>query len=203
MNKTTHLALLLSIALLSACASTRAPDAALYDFGPLKTVPANASPLAPVSIAEPRTPAWLDGAQMIYRLAYANGQQASSYANSRWAMPPAQLFVERLKSRIAQTGGTVLPASDGALNVPVLRIEMSDFSQSFDAPNHSTVQISVRASLFQGRNLIGQKNFFKQVDAPGADAPAGAKALADGSDVLIGGMIAWLATLPSSPQAAK
>lgn len=203
MNKIMPLALLLSIALLSACASTRAPDATLYDFGPLKTAPANAAPLAPVSIAEPRTPAWLDSAQMIYRLAYANSQQAGSYANSRWAMPPAQLFVERLKSRIAQAGGTVLPASDGALNVPVLRIEVSDFSQSFDMPNHSTVQISVRASLFQGRKLIGQKNFITQRDAPGADAPAGAKALADGSDALIGDMIAWLATLPSPQQAAQ
>lgn len=193
-----RLACFLSTAALLAIAGCASPRAAVatYDFGIPKNAQPNAAALPPISIADPRTPAWLDSPQMVYRLRYANEQQANTYASNRWAMPPAQLFVERLKSRIGQAGGTVLSAGDGATNLPVLHIELNDFSQTFDAPNHSSVQVNVRASLFQGRALIAQKTFAMQAETPSADAPGGARALADASDAIIGDLLSWLAAQP-------
>jgi cholesterol transport system auxiliary component len=194
-----HLALLLfTAALLASCATSSHDSPTVYDFGGLNNVQTPVPALAPISIAEPRVPGWLDSVHMIYRLRYANDQQANSYANSRWAMPPAQLFVERLKSRIAQAGGTVLAVADGALNLPVLRIEMDDFSQIFDKPDHSVAQVSVRASVYKDGKLSAYKFFTKQLATPTADAAGGARSLADASDAIIAEITAWLAAMPTA-----
>lgn len=187
---------------LSGCA-TRTETQTLYDLGPLRSAtadsaaPAAASaPLPALSVAEVNAPAWLDSPLIFFRLSYANDQQPRPYANSRWTMPPAQLFGQRLKSRLAQAGGIVLAAADGAANVPLLRIEADDFTQSFDGPAQSGVHIAMRASVFNVRTLVAQKTFVRQAAAPSADAAGGARALAVASDALIGDMIAWLAALP-------
>jgi cholesterol transport system auxiliary component len=159
--------------------------------------------LPPISIADIGTPGWLDSTMMFFRLNYANDQQPRPYANSRWIMPPMQLFEQRLKSRIAQAGGAALPASAGAADVPVLRIEADDFTQSFSAPGQSVAQVGLRAAVFNGRALVAQKSFLQRVPAPSADAVGGARALATASDAVITEMMAWLASLPSPMQAAK
>jgi cholesterol transport system auxiliary component len=184
--------------------ATRTESAALYDFGMLRSPPAAALPaLAPISIADIGAPTWLDSSAMFFRLSYANDQQARSYAHSRWTMPPTQLFAQRLKSRIAQAGGAALPASDGAANVPVLRIEADDFMQTFDTPAQSIAQVGMRAAVFNGRTLVAQRTFIKQAPAPSPDAAGGARALATASDAVITDMMMWLASLPSIQQAAK
>ncbi len=183
-------------ALLSGCA-TNAPSMTLYDLGPLPAQhAASASDLPAISVADIHAPSWLDSQMMFYRLNYANNQQPRPYANSQWAMPPAQLFSQRLKARLSQAGGIVVPASDGAINLPVLRIEADDFSQLFESANSSSAHIAVRASLFDGRNLRAQKTFIKQLPAASADAQGGAAALAKVSDAIINEMAVWLATLP-------
>jgi cholesterol transport system auxiliary component len=185
---------------LSACA-TRPPVPVLYDFGPLdgKASPSvnskHAPRLPPISIAEVNAPAWLDGPLMFYRLGYANVQQPRPYAGSRWSMTPAQLLNQRLKARIAQDGGTVLSATDGAANTPLLRIDTDEFVQIFGSPTHSSAQVSLRASVFNGHILLAQKRFVQQVDAPSADAAGGARALADASDAVIDDILGWLAGL--------
>lgn len=186
-------------ALLGGCA-TGTNSIMLYDFGPLRSMPSTPAlpALQPVSVAEVGMPAWLDSSMMFYRLSYANEQQPRPYANSRWTMPPAQLFGQRLKSRMAQAGGTVLSASDGAANVPLLRIEADEFAQIFDTPQQSVARVRVRAALFDGRRLIAQKTFAKQFPAPSADAAGGARAMADASEAVITDMMVWLTTLPSS-----
>jgi cholesterol transport system auxiliary component len=188
-------------ALITGCATGKQATA-LYDFGPVRSASAapisTASALPPISVADIGTPAWLDNTMMFYRLAYANEHQPRPYANSRWSMPPTQLFAQRLKSRIAQAGGVALPASDGAANVPVLRIEADDFMQMFEAPGQSSAHVAVRAALFNGRTLLAQRTFVKQSPAPTADAAGGARALATASDEVIGEMMTWLASLPST-----
>jgi len=196
MKKTMQLLLALLIAFGSASCATRGQSNTLYDLGILRNTPPTLPALPPISVAEVRSPGWLDSHLMFYRLGYANEQQPHPYANSRWSMAPAQLFEQRLKARIAQTGGAVLPAAAGARNVPVLRIEADDFTQLFNAPAQSVGRVSVHAALLDGRTLIAQKNFVKEAPAPSADAAGGAKALADASDALIDDMIRWLATLP-------
>jgi cholesterol transport system auxiliary component len=184
--------------MLNGCATDTVQSRSEYDLGTLRTQPANATPLTlpAVSVADVKAPAWLDGERMFYRLSYTNDQQPRSYANSKWTMPPAQLFVERLKSRLAQSGGVVVSASDGALNVPILRVEADDFSQVFDSATQSSVRVAVRAALYDGRFLREQKLFVQQIPADSADARGGAAALATASDAIINEMAVWLANLP-------
>jgi cholesterol transport system auxiliary component len=183
--------------LLTACA-TDPQSAALFDLGPLRAqAPVSAgAPLPAISIADIKAPVWLDSQAMFYRLNYANDLQPRPYSASKWTMAPAQLFQLRLKSRLSQAGGVVVPASDGAVNLPVLRIEADDFSQGFDSAGKSSANIAMRASLFDGRILRAQKMFVKQVPTSSADAQGGAAALAVASDAIIDEMAVWLATLP-------
>lgn len=170
----------------------------LYDLGMLPAAQNAATPraLPPLSVTEINTPAWLDSRMMFYRLAYDNNQQPRPYANSRWTMPAAELFGQRLKARLGQAGGVVLSASDGVTNVPVLRVEADDFSQVFNSPQQSIVRVNVRASVLNGRVLVAHKNFMREVAAPTPDANGGARALADTSDAVITDMMDWLAGLP-------
>lgn len=183
--------------LLTGCAAGP-QSAALFDLGPLHTQGSatTETQLPAISIAEITAPVWLDSQMMFYRLNYDNKQQPRAYASSKWAMAPAQLFLLRLKSRLSQAGGVVVPASDGAVNLPVLRIEADDFSQVFDSAHQSSAHIAMRASLFDGRILRAQKMFVKQLPAASADAQGGAAALALASDAIINEMAVWLATLP-------
>lgn len=191
-----RLGAVLLLAALAACAGPRNEAPALFDLGPLPAAAAGAPALAPVSVAEVTVPAWLDRSLMYYRLNYANDQQPLPYGHSRWSMPPAQLLAQRVKARITQAGGVALSAADGAAGVPVLRVEADDFSQSFAAPASSTGQVALRAAVFRGRSLLGQKSFVRQAPAPTPDAAGGARALAAASDAAIADMMAWLATLP-------
>jgi cholesterol transport system auxiliary component len=192
-------AALLATALLGACATVQTgSQSTLYDFGLLQSSSAGDAPAAlpPLSVAEPDAPVSMRSPVMFYRLAYANDQQPQAYAHNRWSMPPAQLLVQRLKARIGRSGGVVLAASDGAVNIPLLHIEVDDFIQVFESPGTSEGQIALRASVFQGRMLITQKNFVKRMPAPTADAAGGAKALAQASDAVIADILYWLAGLP-------
>lgn len=184
--------------LLAGCAAGP-QSTSLFDLGPPSTQGSaiTETQLPAISIAEIKAPVWLDSQMMFYRLNYANNQQPRPYASSKWTMAPAQLFLLRLKSRLSQAGGIVVPASDGAANLPVLRIEADDFSQVFDSANQSSVHIAMRASLFDGRTLRAQKMFVKQLPTASADAQGGAAALATASDAIINEMAVWLATLPS------
>ncbi|HWX02655.1 ABC-type transport auxiliary lipoprotein family protein [Collimonas sp.] len=186
---------LLAIALIAGCAS-KVDAPTQYDLGLLPAVAAPVAPaLAAISVADVNAPAWLDNSMMFFRLAYANEQQPRPYASSRWTMPPAQLFQQRLKARLAQNGSAVLAMSDAALNVPLLRIDMDDFTQTFDTPSHSVATLQVRASLFNGRLLLAQKSFSGRADAPSADAAGAARAFVSANDAVIGDMMTWLATV--------
>ena len=201
MNKLTRVqisaAAVITAALLIGGCATKAGPYTQYDFGPLPNAAANSSgtALPAVSLGEVKAPAWLDNNMMMFRLAYANDLQLRPYATARWTMPPAQLFSQRLKARIGQAGGTVVSVSDGAINIPVLRIEMDDFSQTFDNASHSVAQLTIRASLFNGRSLLAQKTFSRQVASPTADAAGGARAFSIANDALIDDLIGWLASL--------
>ncbi|MEM4987905.1 ABC-type transport auxiliary lipoprotein family protein [Collimonas sp. H4R21] len=185
----------LAIALVAGCAS-KVDAPTQYDLGLLPPAAATAAPALPaVSVADVNAPAWLDNNMMYFRLAYANQLQPRPYAASRWTMPPAQLFQQRLKSRLAQAGGTVLAMSDAALNIPLLRIDMDDFTQTFDTPAHSLATLQVRASLFNGRTLLAQKSFSRQAATPSADAAGAASAFVAANDGVIDDLMSWLATV--------
>ena len=200
MNKSFRLLIVLHLLcglLLTGCALR--PDrnlrsSNLYDLGPL---PAGATlPAVNVSVAEVTVPTWLDSSAMFYRLDYSNNQQPHPYAQSRWLMPPAQMFGQRLKMRISAAGGIAATASDAASNLSLVRIEADDFIHVFDSPERSHGEVAVRVSAFNGRVLIGQKSFRVRSAAPRNEAGGGAIALSRASDAAINDIIAWLATLP-------
>ncbi|QDZ29177.1 ABC-type transport auxiliary lipoprotein family protein [Noviherbaspirillum sp. UKPF54] len=181
--------------LLVSCALPRPESATLYDLGPAR--PMTGAPALPaISVADVTAPGWLDRPLMFYRLNYQSDLQPRAYTQSRWMTPPTQMVTQRVKTRIAQAGGVVLPASDGAANMPLLRIEADDFMQVFDVPGKSVGRVTLRASLFRGRVLVAQQSFSSQVPAASADAGGGARALAAASDMAIADIMRWLAALP-------
>lgn len=190
--------------LLSACATSEKGALTSYDLGPLNQA-GNAQTqthlkslgLPTISLAEVNSPAWLDSRHMMYRLRYSNDQQAHAYASNQWTMTPAQLFQQRLTTRLSYAGAGIVSAADGALNLPVLHIALDDFSQVFTSAAENHAHITVRASLLDGRNLVAQKMFETQISSSSADAQGGARALAQASDAVIDQIAGWLSKLPT------
>ena len=185
--------------LLGGCAS-RGPLPTYYDFGPpaspVAVATQAATPALPVLVvADANGPSWLDNQRMYYRLLYADAQQSRPYAYNRWNTPPLQLLSQRLKTRVAQSGVKVLSTTDAAAGMPLLRIDVDDFSQAFDTQTQSSGHVSLRASLFRGHRLIDQKTFSRSGPAGSADAQGGAQALAAASDAIAADLLAWLGTL--------
>lgn len=193
-------ALALCCAVLAGCGGMQAAPARLYDLGlPPATTPGPGPALPPLALAEVSAPETLDSPLMYYRLAYADGHRPQAYANSRWSMPPADLFAQRLRVRIGLAGGSVLPTAAGARGLPLLQLEANEFGQVFDSAEHSNALISMRLSVLSGRRLLGQKTFMRQAPTPSADAAGGVAALSQASDAMIDDMLAWLSTLPLKP----
>ncbi len=204
-----------ALALASGCSVIEKPTrASLYDFGPgaLSSSQAAASPaaapapapLGPLAIADIATPGGaLDGQAVLYRLGYTDAQQLRPYSQARWSMPPAQLVRQRLRERLGQRR-VVLDAAEGvALNrgrtagVPLLRLELEEFSQLFSAPDASAGLVRLRATLLDstptGQRLVGQRSIVVRRPALSADAPGGVRALSEATEAAIDEIEAWLA----------
>jgi cholesterol transport system auxiliary component len=200
---TIHLLLALAAAaLLGGCASgSKGPSGnTLYDFGSAaaavgaSSATSAAQAVPAVVITDVTGNAAYDNERMFYRLNYADPLQARSYANSRWSSTPLQMLTQRFKSRVAQAGVKVLSTTDAAAGVPLLRIDVDDFTHTFDSTASSHGLVVLRASLFQGRTLVDQRTFSRKVAAASADAGGGARALAEATDAVAADMIGWLAT---------
>src|SRR5262245_54838401 len=135
-----YLFLLIIFLMLPGCAigpEKRDPPA-VFDLGTQRTYPAvkptiDATLLIPAVSASP----WLDSPNIVYRLSYRDASRPEAYAQHRWAMPPALLLTERLRGRFAAATRGVVGTQDGARADYSLRIELEDFSQSFDAAESS------------------------------------------------------------------
>lgn len=187
--------------LLAGCASGgKGPSGnTLYDFG--SSAPAadpagvnRAAAVPALVITDVTGNAAFDNERMFYRLNYSDPLQARSYANSRWSSTPLQMLTQRFKSRVAQAGVKVLSATDASAGVPLLRIDLDDFTHTFDSTSQSYGQLVLRASLFQGHTLVDQRTFSRKANAASADAAGGARALAQAADAVSADMIGWLAT---------
>jgi len=196
-----HLPRLLGAAILAlavaGCASNKSSGTnTQFDFGPLgaPTAPVAQAPLAAVVVMDATGSPTFENERMVYRLNYNDPLQARTYANSRWSANPLLLVTQRIKSRLAQAGVKVLSATDAATDVPSLRIEIDDFSHAFSSTTASEGQVVLRASLFDGHALSGQKTFMRATPAPSADAAGGARALAGSTDAVAADIIAWLAS---------
>lgn len=197
---------LLAAAMLAGCALPDKPRrAALYDFGPgeLSAAPAAPAALGPLAIADITTAGGaLDNQAVLYRLGYTDAQQLRPYSQARWSMPPAQLLRQRLRERLGQRR-VVLNAREGVVlnrsqhaNLPLLRLELEEFSQLFSSPEDSVGLVRLHATLLEitpaGEKLTAQRTVVVQRPAPSADAPGGVRALTAATDAAIDELDQWL-----------
>ena len=192
--------LFIYIATLQACASGPQTISLNYDFEPLSkedNVNYKQANKIVINIADISAPSTLDSNAMLYRLQYDNAQLLRPYAEHRWSMPPAQLFAQRIKSRITAAGGTVVGPADGVADLPVLRIELDEFSQIFTNSTQSEARITLRVSLVKKNKLIAQQYFSVGTASASADASGGAKAMQVTADHSISSILNWLQTLPA------
>ncbi len=195
MNKLKYLFLLIFFSMTFGCAlgpEKRDPPA-VFDLGPQRAYPA-AKPVinATLLISPVSASPWLDSPNILYRLAYRDAGRPEAYAQHRWAMSPALLLTERLRGRFATATRGVVGIQDGARADYSLRIELEDFSQSFDAAESSKASVRLRASLIDlnTRALHAQRSF--NVERPAApNAPGAAQSLAAASDAVVEELVAW------------
>ncbi|MBV8123989.1 MAG: membrane integrity-associated transporter subunit PqiC [Burkholderiaceae bacterium] len=180
---------------------------AVYDFGPGDAPAAGqvaASPRMPLILGEIETTALPEGTAMLYRLAYADGQQLRPYAQARWSVAPAELVRRTLHEQLSQRQPVLTPQDGAVLHDPgklqalVLRLELQDFSQVFDGPAQSHAWLRLQATLFSrggtsGEVLLAQRQFVAAQDAASADAQGGAKAMAQASRQLAQDLSSWIA----------
>ena len=192
--------LLFSIAGLQACTSAPHNLNLNYDFEPISKEDASnyiqANKIV-INIADISAPSTLDSNDMLYRLQYDNAQLLRAYAQHHWSMPPAQLFAQRLKSRITAAGGIVVGAADGIADLPILKIELDEFSQIFTNAIQSEAKIALRASIIKKNKLIAQQYFNLGTASTSADASGGAKAMQVTADRSISAILTWLLALPA------
>lgn len=192
--------MLLGVALLLAgtgCALHQSRDQpATYDFGPPPAERAAVRIPAAILIVPVTAPSWLDSNAIVYRLNYDDPARRRIYAASRWAATPAALLTQRLRNRFALSARAVLTPGDRADAVYALQVDLDDFSQSFDAPDSSRVDLQLRASLIDvdSHRLVAQKSFSLQRAAPTPNAPGAVSALAAVADRAADELTRWVAS---------
>lgn len=184
--------------------------AVMYDFGPgglasqaLATPAAPVPALPPLAVADIATSGGaLENQAVLYRLGYLDNQQLRAYSQARWTMPPAQLVRQRLRERLGQQRA-VLNAREGVAlnrsqnaNMPLLRLELEEFSQVFSAPDASVGLLRLHATLVEitpaGERLLAQRSLAVQRPATSPDAGGGVRALTAATDAAIDELDAWL-----------
>ncbi len=180
-------------------AGKRGGDSALaiYDFGPPvvedRTVPGRRGDLS----VEVRAPLWFDSLGIDYRLLYDEPKRLRDYTRSRWAGPPAQMVQQRL---IQQLG--LVPAGQGRTRC-VLRVDIDEFIQIFDAPTTSHGVIQGRVQLLdRSRTRLAGYELRIEKPAVSADARGGVAALTVAVDQLVADLLGWEQQLKSSDKAA-
>ncbi len=173
----------------------------VYDLGPVPvTAPESArSPSATIRITDISAPVWLDTEAIHYRLAYYDPARIYTYANSRWAAPPAKLLTEYLRQYFADHPVSSPPDNSKHSHAPanqLLQIDLDEFMQVFDTQNSSRVVIRLRAFLYVPgmRQPAAQRSFTIAQPAQTADAAGAVAAFILASDNLRNELVQWLSS---------
>ena len=186
-----------SLVLMLAACNLERPESFVptsYDLGPPPAY-TRSNPAIPGTVLVPpvRAPGWLDDTGIVYRLLYEEPAGTRVYAMSRWVDQPAALVTDRVRARLAAASAGIVEPGFSARSDYSLRVELEDFSQSFDAPNSSRVVLHARASLVNvaTRNLIAQRAFAVEQAAPTSDAPGAVQALSAASEEFTETLLKW------------
>ena len=177
----TRIGFFLLILFLHGCGGgSSASESRTFDLG----LEAPGARLPAVRIGSARALAPFDAADMQYRLAYRNAAEIASFASSRWAATPAEMFRKQL-----------LRATDEGAGKCVLAIEIQEFTQVFAAQAESEARIEMRIALSSGAKTLS-KQFTVVESKAGADAVSGAAAFVRAANRAIGEIGAWVAAQP-------
>ena len=180
-------AMVLAGLLLAACGgNVRTAEAVQYDLGNLSGRWAGSR--IPIAAVEVQASSWLSGPAMHFRLAYAEPLRRQSYAESRWAAPPAELLERFLKRRI------VFGQPDFSGTGCRLQLVLDELEQRFDGPQSSQQVLEVRALLtgLRGAETLSRRAFLIQKPALAATAGGGVAATRDAVQALADELGAWL-----------
>lgn len=173
--------------LLAACSGNlRTGEVNRYDFGSLTGAwPAGRLPIGAVEV---QAASWLAGPTMHFRLAYAEPLRRQSYAESRWAAPPAELLEAFLKRRI------VFGQPDFGGSGCRLQLVLHELEQRFDTPQTSQVVIEVRAVLapLRGAEMLSKRAFLINQPATAPLAREGVAATRAAVQALADELGTWL-----------
>ena len=191
-----RIGILLCLLALGACSvAPQTREMAAYDFGPAAPVKAEAQIGVNLTVAEVTAPAWMENANLHYRLAYNDAARPLPYANSRWVMAPAALLTQRLRAALRQSSkAAVLSPSDGVRTDYVLRLDLEEFSQVFDSAEKSRGVLRLQARLLRGNEVAAQQSFNIEQPAPSANAEGGVRALTAATDESARQLSQWVAT---------
>ena len=173
--------------LLAACGgNVRTNEIARYDLANLSGNWSGAR--IPIAAIEVQAASWLSGPAMHFRLAYAEPLRRQSYAESRWAAPPAELLEAFLKRRI------VFGQPDFAGGGCRLQLVLDELEQRFDDPQKSQVVLEVRALLtpLRGAEILSKRAFLIRKPAVEATARGGVTATGDAVQTLADDLGGWL-----------
>ena len=187
--------LLLAASLLGGCAISpgngRSP--AVYDFG-LPSARNGGEGEWPRIALEVVAPPWFDALNVDYRLAYDDPLKQRAYSGSRWAGAPGVLLAQRLRQRLGMA-----TSSGNAAASCLLRFELQEFSQVFDAPTQSRGVLQGTASLIDARKQrIAGRDFLIEQPAASQDARGGVDALVAAGSTLSSQLADWLGALEKS-----
>jgi cholesterol transport system auxiliary component len=173
--------------LLAACGgNVRTTEIAQYDLGNLTG--AWSGSRLPIALVEVQASSWLSEPAMHFRLAYAEPLRRQSYAESRWAAPPAELLEAFLKRRIVFGQPDFIGAGCR------LQLVVDELEQRFEDPQKSQVVLEVRALLtpLRGAEMLSKRAFLIHQPATTATARGGVAAAGDAARVLADDLGGWL-----------
>ena len=188
-------AIMLTVGAFTGCSiGPKTEQPASYDLGVPRNHPASNPGMAAIMVLpDISAPSWLSGNGIVYRLNYENASRPQAYAQSRWTASPSALLTQRVRSRFAAAANGIVTNPDGVRADYLLRVDLEDFSQSFDAPNSSRVALRARASLINlaNRTLVAQRVFAVEHAAPTPDAPGAVQALSTASEEFVESLLNW------------
>ena len=166
------------------------PAPQLHDFGPLPVLLKNQASAA-LTMVSATAPAWLAHDAIHYRLLYDDRTALRSYADHRWAAPPADLLGARLEDMLALGSVDDSGSHSGyALSIELLEFEQ-DFTSVHDAQVHLELQVSLRRPG-DGR-VIAQRRFV-MTQATSADVQGAISGLAQLADQASTAIAQWART---------
>lgn len=172
--------LLVAMLVMAGCAGNREMAPKSYDFG-LTEAPAQST--LSLQVLEMRAPEWLDGSQMLYRLAYTDPRALAPYTGSRWAGTPPSMLTLRLRQQLGN-------APDSKCT---LATSLAEFSQTFDSASESRAMLQVHAVLgVAGTQQRFQREFRLEGNTPTADAAGGAEAFSQLATDFVRSAEAWI-----------